>query len=53
MLLRRQNTKQKRYFIRKVGGEVGYTFIFLLDWIIGLITGLVEKVNRKIKENGK
>ncbi|ASI83597.1 hypothetical protein FORC48_2511 [Bacillus cereus] len=31
---------------------MGYTFIFLLGWIIGVITGLVEKVNRKIKENG-
>ncbi|MCU5498759.1 hypothetical protein OCF63_12205 [Bacillus wiedmannii] len=30
-----------------------YTFIFLLGWIIGLATGLVEKVNRKIKENEK
>ncbi|PGZ66480.1 hypothetical protein COF02_09175 [Bacillus cereus] len=30
---------------------MGYTFIFLLGWIIGLITGLLEKVNRKIKGN--
>ncbi|HGP3676722.1 TPA: hypothetical protein ACLIVI_004608 [Bacillus pacificus] len=28
---------------------MGYTFIFLLGWIIGLVTGLVEKINRKIK----
>ncbi|ALO79959.1 hypothetical protein XO29_0057 [Bacillus phage phiS58] len=28
---------------------MGYTFIFLLGWIIGLITGLLEKINRKIK----
>lgn len=32
---------------------MGYTFIFLLGWIIGLVTGLVEKVNSKIKENEK
>lgn len=32
---------------------MGYTFIFLLGWIIGLMTGLVEKVDNKIKENGK
>ncbi|WP_257131211.1 hypothetical protein [Bacillus toyonensis] len=27
--------------------------IFLLGWIIGLVTGLVERVNSKIKENEK
>lgn len=32
---------------------MGYTFIFLLGWIIGLVTGLVEKVDSKIKENEK
>ncbi|GAB6455597.1 hypothetical protein bcgnr5383_53060 [Bacillus cereus] len=32
---------------------MGYTFIFLLGWIIGLATGLVEKVNSKRKENEK
>ncbi|MGN4675187.1 hypothetical protein [Bacillus cereus group sp. MYBK225-1] len=32
---------------------MGYTFIFLLGWIIGLVTGLVEKVNSKIKEKEK
>ncbi|MDP1457917.1 hypothetical protein Q8G37_15835 [Bacillus wiedmannii] len=32
---------------------MGDTFIFLLGWIIGLVTGLVEKVNSKIKENEK
>lgn len=47
----RNKTKQKRYFNRKVGGAVGYTFIFLLGWILGLVTGLVEKVNKKIKGN--
>ncbi|MRA55423.1 hypothetical protein GH864_13210 [Bacillus thuringiensis] len=31
---------------------MGYTFIFLLGWFIGLVTGLVEKVNRKINGNG-
>ncbi|RFB60621.1 hypothetical protein DZB90_12130 [Bacillus thuringiensis] len=30
---------------------MGYTFIFLLGWIIGLVTGLVEKVNSKINGN--
>ncbi|MBK5433378.1 hypothetical protein [Bacillus sp. TH25] len=44
-------TKQNSYFNRKVGGAVGYTFIFLLGWILGLVTGLVEKVNKKIKGN--
>ncbi|MFB5562029.1 hypothetical protein [Bacillus cereus] len=32
---------------------MGYAFIFLLGWIIGLVTGLVEKANSKIKENEK
>ncbi|WP_181950576.1 hypothetical protein [Bacillus fungorum] len=32
---------------------MGYTFIFLLGWIIGLVTGLVEKVNSKINANEK
>lgn len=32
---------------------MGYTFIFLLGWIIGLVTGLVEKANSKIKESEK
>ncbi|MCU5742933.1 hypothetical protein OCC47_16535 [Bacillus cereus] len=32
---------------------MGYMFIFLLGWIIGLVTGLVEKVNGKRKENEK
>ncbi|UFH96742.1 hypothetical protein [Bacillus toyonensis] len=32
---------------------MGYTFIFLLGWIIGLITGLVEKINRKSKGEWK
>ncbi|MGE6365180.1 hypothetical protein ACQKD9_15490 [Bacillus paramycoides] len=41
--------EQKRYFIRKRGGAMGYTFIFLLGWIIGVTTGLLEKVNRKVK----
>lgn len=27
--------------------------MFLLGWIIGLITGLVEKANSRIKENEK
>ncbi|WP_410988427.1 hypothetical protein [Bacillus cereus] len=40
-------------FWREAGDVVGYTFIFLLGWIIGLMTGLVEKANEKIKENGK
>ncbi|MEC2390247.1 hypothetical protein P9X05_02365 [Bacillus toyonensis] len=39
----------KALFCRKVGGAVGYTFIFLLGWIIGVITGLLEKINRKSK----
>ncbi|PFN38068.1 hypothetical protein [Bacillus thuringiensis] len=43
----------KALFYRKVGEAVGYTFIFLLGWIIGVMTGLVEKTNKKIKENGK
>lgn len=32
---------------------MGYMFIFLLGWIIGVITGLLEKANSKIKENEK
>lgn len=40
-------------FCRKVGGVVEYAFIFFLGWIIGLVTGLAEKVNSKIKENEK
>ncbi|MBJ7935573.1 hypothetical protein FNE59_20430 [Bacillus thuringiensis] len=29
---------------------MGYTFIFLLGWIIGLLTGLTERLSDKIKK---
>lgn len=32
---------------------MGYTFIFLLGWIIGLLTGLTERLSDKIKKNRK
>ncbi|MED1301764.1 hypothetical protein P4U65_14530 [Bacillus pacificus] len=31
---------------------MGYTFIFLLGWFIGLLTGLTERLSDKIKKRG-